>query len=68
MKLYYIVCLCARRCVYSTAVWYYNHLAGMKDVVMITEDQAAAARYGSLNAGVYVISVRVRRADAALKA
>ncbi|XP_056269243.1 DIS3-like exonuclease 1 [Pseudoliparis swirei] len=46
------------RCVYSAAVWYYHHLAGLKEVVMITEDQEAVARYGSLNAGVYVISVR----------
>ncbi|KAM8894854.1 LOW QUALITY PROTEIN: DIS3-like exonuclease 1 [Spinachia spinachia] len=46
------------RCVYCAAVWYYNHLAGMKDVVMITEDQEAVARYGSLNSGVYVISVQ----------
>uniref|UniRef100_A0A8C2ZDL7 DIS3-like exonuclease 1 n=1 Tax=Cyclopterus lumpus TaxID=8103 RepID=A0A8C2ZDL7_CYCLU len=44
------------RCVYSAAVWYYNHLAGMKDVVMITEDREAVAQYGSLNSGVYVIS------------
>ncbi|XP_037308770.2 DIS3-like exonuclease 1 [Pungitius pungitius] len=46
------------RCVYSAAVWYYNHLAGMKDVVMITEDQEAVARYGSLTCGVYVISLQ----------
>uniref|UniRef100_A0A671X7B6 DIS3-like exonuclease 1 n=1 Tax=Sparus aurata TaxID=8175 RepID=A0A671X7B6_SPAAU len=46
------------RCVYSAAVWYHNHLAGMKDVVMITEDQDAVAEYSSLNAGVYVISVQ----------
>ncbi|XP_023264546.1 DIS3-like exonuclease 1 [Seriola lalandi dorsalis] len=46
------------RCVYSAAVWYYNHLAGMMDVVMITEDQEAVAEYSSLNSGVYVISVQ----------
>ncbi|XP_070686675.1 DIS3-like exonuclease 1 [Pempheris klunzingeri] len=46
------------RCVYSAAVWYYNHLAGMKDVVMITEDQDAVGQYGSLNSGVYVISIQ----------
>ncbi|TDH17480.1 hypothetical protein EPR50_G00008790 [Perca flavescens] len=46
------------RCVYSAAVWYYNHLAGMMDVVMITEDQDAVAQYSSLNSGVYVISVQ----------
>ncbi|XP_070825104.1 DIS3-like exonuclease 1 [Chaetodon trifascialis] len=46
------------RCVYSAAVWYHNHLAGMMDVVMITEDQDAVAQYSSLNSGVYVISVQ----------
>ncbi|XP_028297903.1 DIS3-like exonuclease 1 [Gouania willdenowi] len=46
------------RCVYSAAVWYYNHLAGRMNVVMITEDQDAVARYGSLNSGVYVVSVQ----------
>ncbi|XP_054627523.1 DIS3-like exonuclease 1 isoform X2 [Dunckerocampus dactyliophorus] len=46
------------RCVYSAAVWYYNHLAGMMDVVMITEDREAIAQYCSLNSGVYVISVQ----------
>ncbi|XP_045889168.1 DIS3-like exonuclease 1 [Micropterus dolomieu] len=46
------------RCVYTAAVWYHNHLAGMKDIVMITEDRDAIAQYGSLNSGVYVISVQ----------
>ncbi|KAM9318542.1 DIS3-like exonuclease 1 [Pholidichthys leucotaenia] len=46
------------RCVYSAAVWYYNHLAGMINVVMITEDKEAVAEYNSLNFGVYVISVQ----------
>ncbi|KAM7015861.1 DIS3-like exonuclease 1 [Tautogolabrus adspersus] len=46
------------RCVYAAAVWYHNHLAGMMDVVMITEDQKAIAQYSSLNSGVYVISVQ----------
>nr|XP_046252817.1 DIS3-like exonuclease 1 isoform X2 [Scatophagus argus] len=46
------------RCVYSAAVWYHNHLAGLMDVVMITEDQDAVAQYSSLNSGVYVISVQ----------
>ncbi|XP_026234124.1 DIS3-like exonuclease 1 isoform X1 [Anabas testudineus] len=46
------------RCVYSAAVWYYNHLAGMINIVMITEDLDAVARYSSLNSGVYVISVK----------
>ncbi|XP_047436352.1 DIS3-like exonuclease 1 isoform X2 [Mugil cephalus] len=46
------------RCVYSAAVWYYNHLAGMMNIVMITEDQEAVAEYSSLHSGVYVISVQ----------
>ncbi|XP_030620937.1 DIS3-like exonuclease 1 [Chanos chanos] len=46
------------RCVYHAAVWYYNHLAGMKPVVMITEDGEAIAEYSSLNGGVYVISTQ----------
>ncbi|XP_076854118.1 DIS3-like exonuclease 1 [Brachyhypopomus gauderio] len=44
------------RCVYHAAVWYYNHLAGLTPVVMITEDQKAIKTYSSLNSGVYVIS------------
>ena len=47
------------RSVYAAAVWYYNHLAGLINVVMITEDQEAVAHYGNLTAGVYVITVRV---------
>ncbi|KAF4091014.1 hypothetical protein AMELA_G00032240 [Ameiurus melas] len=46
------------RCVYYAAVWYYNHLAGLMSVVMITEDQEAIKEYGSKNSGVYVISTR----------
>ncbi|XP_015252192.1 PREDICTED: DIS3-like exonuclease 1 [Cyprinodon variegatus] len=46
------------RCVYAAAVWFYNHLAGAMKVVMITEDQDAVARFGSLNSGVFVISVQ----------
>lgn len=53
-------CVCVCRCVYSAAVWYYNHLAGGMDIVMITEDQDAVAEYSSLHSGVYVISVQVR--------
>uniref|UniRef100_A0A3Q2CZW2 DIS3-like exonuclease 1 n=1 Tax=Cyprinodon variegatus TaxID=28743 RepID=A0A3Q2CZW2_CYPVA len=45
-------------CVYAAAVWFYNHLAGAMKVVMITEDQDAVARFGSLNSGVFVISVQ----------
>lgn len=52
-------CVCVCRCVYSAAVWYYNHLAGGMDIVMITEDQDAVAEYSSLHSGVYVISVQV---------
>uniref|UniRef100_A0A8C7K3L0 DIS3-like exonuclease 1 n=1 Tax=Oncorhynchus kisutch TaxID=8019 RepID=A0A8C7K3L0_ONCKI len=43
------------RCVYHAAVWYHDHLAGLKPVVMITEDQNAVAEYSSLNCGVYVL-------------
>uniref|UniRef100_A0AAZ3R003 DIS3-like exonuclease 1 n=1 Tax=Oncorhynchus tshawytscha TaxID=74940 RepID=A0AAZ3R003_ONCTS len=43
------------RCVYHAAVWYHDHLAGLKPVVMITEDQTAVAEYSSLNCGVYVL-------------
>uniref|UniRef100_A0A668A3G0 DIS3-like exonuclease 1 n=1 Tax=Myripristis murdjan TaxID=586833 RepID=A0A668A3G0_9TELE len=46
------------KCVYSAAVWYHDHLAGLKPIVMITEDQAAVTQYSSLNAGVYVISIQ----------
>ncbi|XP_034535039.1 DIS3-like exonuclease 1 [Notolabrus celidotus] len=46
------------RCVYAAAVWYHNHLAGMMDVLMITDNQEAVAKYSSLNSGVYVISVQ----------
>ncbi|XP_023188366.1 DIS3-like exonuclease 1 isoform X1 [Xiphophorus maculatus] len=46
------------RCVYAAAVWYYNHLAGMMNLVMITEDSDAVSRFSSLNSGVYVISVQ----------
>lgn len=54
------ICVCTFRCVYSAAVWYYHHLAGVMDVVMITEDQDTVARYSCLNSGVYVITVQVR--------
>lgn len=47
------------RCVYSAAVWYYHHLAGVINIVMITDDQDAVTEYSSLNSGVYVISVQV---------
>lgn len=46
------------RCVYSAAVWYHNHLAGLKDIVMITDDQDTVAQFSSLNSGVYVISMQ----------
>ncbi|XP_064191621.1 DIS3-like exonuclease 1 [Anguilla rostrata] len=46
------------RCVYNAAVWYFDHLAGLKPVVMITEDSAAVSEYSSLNSGVYVISTQ----------
>uniref|UniRef100_W5N8X4 DIS3-like exonuclease 1 n=1 Tax=Lepisosteus oculatus TaxID=7918 RepID=W5N8X4_LEPOC len=46
------------RSVYHAAVWYYNHLAGLKPIVMITEDREAIEEYSSLNSGVYVISTQ----------
>ncbi|XP_056147130.1 DIS3-like exonuclease 1 [Lampris incognitus] len=46
------------RCVYRAAVWYHDHLAGVKPVVMITEDQTAVDQYSSLHSGVYVLSVQ----------
>lgn len=46
------------RKVYNAAVWYYNHLAGLQPVVMITEDSDAISEYSALNSGVYVISTR----------
>ncbi|CAL1604420.1 unnamed protein product [Knipowitschia caucasica] len=46
------------RCVYSASVWYYNHLAGLKDIVMVTEDREAVTQYSSLYSGVYVISMQ----------
>ncbi|XP_008308916.1 DIS3-like exonuclease 1 [Cynoglossus semilaevis] len=46
------------RCVYSAAVWYHNHLAGLMDIVMITQDQDTVTEYSSLNSGVYVVSVQ----------
>ncbi|XP_053720299.1 DIS3-like exonuclease 1 [Synchiropus splendidus] len=46
------------RCVYSAAVWYHDHLGGQMDIVMVTEEEAAIARYGSQTAGVYVISLQ----------
>ncbi|XP_037551063.1 DIS3-like exonuclease 1, partial [Nematolebias whitei] len=45
------------RCVYSAAVWYYNHLAGLINIMMITEDKKAVTQFSSLNSGVFVISV-----------
>lgn len=44
---------------YNAAVWYYNHLAGLQPVVMITEDTDAISEYSALNSGVYVISTQV---------
>uniref|UniRef100_A0A3Q3G4H8 DIS3-like exonuclease 1 n=1 Tax=Kryptolebias marmoratus TaxID=37003 RepID=A0A3Q3G4H8_KRYMA len=45
------------RCVYAAAVWYYNHLAGVMNIVMITEDKNAVTQFSSLNSGVFVISL-----------
>ncbi|ROL52738.1 DIS3-like exonuclease 1 [Anabarilius grahami] len=46
------------RKVYNAAVWYYNHLAGLRPVVMITEDTDTISEYSALNSGVYVISTQ----------
>ncbi|CAL8352466.1 unnamed protein product [Merluccius merluccius] len=46
------------RCVYSAAVWYHDHLAGVKPVVMITEDVSAVAEYSSLHSGIYIVSMQ----------
>ncbi|KAG1943069.1 DIS3-like exonuclease 1 [Pimephales promelas] len=46
------------RKVYNAAVWYYNHLAGLRPVVMITEDSNTISEYSALNSGVYVISTQ----------
>lgn len=47
------------RCIYHAAVWYHDHLAGLRPVVMITEDQEAVAEFGSSASGIYVISTQV---------
>uniref|UniRef100_A0A673L1V2 DIS3-like exonuclease 1 n=1 Tax=Sinocyclocheilus rhinocerous TaxID=307959 RepID=A0A673L1V2_9TELE len=46
------------RNVYNAAVWYYNHLAGLQPVVMITEDNDAISEFSAVNSGVYVISTQ----------
>uniref|UniRef100_A0A672Q3K1 DIS3-like exonuclease 1 n=1 Tax=Sinocyclocheilus grahami TaxID=75366 RepID=A0A672Q3K1_SINGR len=46
------------RNVYNAAVWYYNYLAGLQPVVMITEDSDAISEFSALNSGVYVISTK----------
>ncbi|XP_051561526.1 DIS3-like exonuclease 1 isoform X2 [Myxocyprinus asiaticus] len=46
------------RCVYHAAVWYFNHLAGLRPVVMLTEDCDAISECSALNSGVYVISTQ----------
>ncbi|XP_029000136.1 DIS3-like exonuclease 1 [Betta splendens] len=46
------------RCVYSAAAWYHDHLAGVMDVVMVTEDQRAVAQFSSLRSGVFVVSLQ----------
>lgn len=52
--------MCVFRCVYSAAVWYYDHLAGAMNVVMITEKQDTVAQYSCLNSGVFVITLQVQ--------
>ncbi|XP_072031507.1 LOW QUALITY PROTEIN: DIS3-like exonuclease 1 [Amphiura filiformis] len=45
------------RVVYESAVWYYNHLAGQKPIVLLTENEKVIEEYGSKTAGVYVLSI-----------
>lgn len=51
--------VCVSRCVYSAAAWYYNHLAGAMNVVMITDKQDTVAQYSSLKSGVFVVTLQV---------
>ncbi|XP_072134062.1 DIS3-like exonuclease 1 isoform X1 [Mobula birostris] len=46
------------RCIYYATVWYYNHLAGLMPVVMVTEDTEAIQKYGSEIDGVFVVSFK----------
>uniref|UniRef100_A0A1A8J1S1 DIS3-like exonuclease 1 n=1 Tax=Nothobranchius kuhntae TaxID=321403 RepID=A0A1A8J1S1_NOTKU len=46
------------RCVYEAAVWYYNHLAGMMSIVMVTEDEDVVSRFSNLNSGVFVVTFK----------
>ncbi|XP_078097275.1 DIS3-like exonuclease 1 isoform X1 [Mustelus asterias] len=46
------------RCIYYATVWYYNHLAGLMPVVMVTEDAEAIQKYGSETDGVFVVSFK----------
>ncbi|XP_072888829.1 DIS3-like exonuclease 1 isoform X1 [Hemitrygon akajei] len=46
------------RCIYYATVWYYNHLAGLMPVVMVTEDTEAIQKYGSETDGVFVVSFK----------
>ncbi|XP_048471958.1 DIS3-like exonuclease 1 isoform X2 [Rhincodon typus] len=46
------------RCIYYATVWYYNHLAGLMPVVMVTEDPEAIQKYGSETDGVFVVSFK----------
>ncbi|XP_067827366.1 DIS3-like exonuclease 1 isoform X1 [Heptranchias perlo] len=46
------------RCIYYATVWYYNHLAGLMPVVMVTEDVEAIQKYGSETDGVFVVSFK----------
>ncbi|XP_071794054.1 DIS3-like exonuclease 1 [Asterias amurensis] len=46
------------RVVYNSSVWYYNHLAGQKPIVFLTEDIESGAKYGSETVGVHVMNVK----------
>lgn len=57
-KLIKMLIICSR-CIYYATVWYYNHLAGLMPVVMVTEDAEAIQKYGSETDGVFVVSFKV---------
>ncbi|XP_022099659.1 DIS3-like exonuclease 1 isoform X2 [Acanthaster planci] len=46
------------RAVYDSAVWYYNHLAGQKPIVFLTQGEDAVVKYGSETVGVHVMNIQ----------
>ncbi|XP_027053645.1 DIS3-like exonuclease 1 isoform X2 [Pocillopora damicornis] len=43
------------RCIYTGAVWYYNHLNQAMPLVILTEDQQIVEKYGNKSAGVFIM-------------